>query len=145
MHTIDVTGSDARSDARMPLPAARGPLSAAVSDRLLAAPTTTGVDPTLDSLAARCVSDAGPGPAAATDDDVQLTLTMLYELHYRGLQGVDDRWEWNPALLGVRATLEAAFEAALRALVPADPEPLSADDVVDRLHELTEPSRKPGL
>jgi hypothetical protein len=47
-------------------------------------------------------------------DDVQLSLYLLYELHYRGFREVDERWEWQPQLLGVRATLEAAFEESLR-------------------------------
>lgn len=53
-----------------------------------------------------------PGP----DDDVlygedgALALYCLYELHYRGFRGVDDRWEWEPSLLGLRAGLEARLE-----------------------------------
>ena len=47
------------------------------------------------------------------DEDLQLALYCCYELHYGGLPGVDDRWEWNPWLLGVRAGLERAFEDAL--------------------------------
>ena len=48
------------------------------------------------------------------DDDVQLTLFCLYELHYGGLDGVDDRWEWHPGLIGIRHLLEEPFEAWLR-------------------------------
>jgi hypothetical protein len=43
-------------------------------------------------------------------DDSALALYVLYELHYRGFAGVDDRWEWDPSLLQVRARLEAGFE-----------------------------------
>ncbi len=50
------------------------------------------------------------------DDDVQLTLWLLYALHLHGLPGVDDRWEWHPELLRGTALLEAAFEARLRTL-----------------------------
>jgi Iron-containing redox enzyme len=53
-----------------------------------------------------------------SDEDLQLALYLCYELHYRGFAGVDDRWEWEPSLLALRAELERAFEAALRALVP---------------------------
>ncbi|XAS63621.1 iron-containing redox enzyme family protein [Micrococcaceae bacterium Sec5.8] len=49
------------------------------------------------------------------DDDVQLALFCLYELHYGGLDGVDDRWEWHPGLIGIRHLLEKPFEAWLRA------------------------------
>lgn len=41
--------------------------------------------------------------------DVQLTLYICYELHYRGFAEVDPGWEWNPGLLHLRARLEEAF------------------------------------
>jgi hypothetical protein len=68
-----------------------------------------------------------PAPPVAVadplaDDDLQLALYLCYELHYRGLPGVDEDWEWDPGLLGLRAALEAPFEAALREAVPA-PQP----------------------
>jgi hypothetical protein len=59
------------------------------------------------------------------DEDLQLALYVCYELHYRGLPGVDERWEWAPSLLALRGALEQRFEAALRAAVgdvgPAPP------------------------
>ena len=48
-----------------------------------------------------------------SDEDLQLALYLCYELHYRGLDGVDERWEWEPSLLALRARLEARFEDAL--------------------------------
>ncbi|QYF89145.1 iron-containing redox enzyme family protein [Arthrobacter sp. PAMC25284] len=78
------------------------------------------------------------------DEDIQLALFCLYELHYGGLEGVDDRWEWNPDLIRIRQVLEAPFEAALRSaagqyathidLTPV--EPLRSDDVAAILFEL---------
>jgi hypothetical protein len=53
-----------------------------------------------------------------SDDDLHLALYVCYELHYRGLPGVDDRWEWEPSLLGFRGELEQRFEQALRRAVP---------------------------
>lgn len=54
--------------------------------------------------------------------DLQLALYMCYELHYRGFSGVDPTWEWNPALLQLRAELERAFLAAVRRDVgPVEP------------------------
>ena len=44
--------------------------------------------------------------------DVQLTLYVCYELHYRGFAAVDPGWEWNPGLLHLRARLEDAFLTA---------------------------------
>jgi Iron-containing redox enzyme len=55
----------------------------------------------------------GTDPLA--DEDLQLALYLAYELHYRGLPGVDERWEWSPSLLALRQALEERFEAAVRA------------------------------
>jgi hypothetical protein len=72
----------------------------------------------LDALA-RPAGRLGSAPVGdAGEEDVQLALYLCYELHYRGLPGVDDRWEWAPALLALRAELEQRFEAALRRDVP---------------------------
>jgi heme oxygenase-like protein len=74
----------------------------------------------------------GPSRVPATDptddEDLHLGLYLCYELHYRGLPGVDDRWEWEPSLLALRAGLEARFEAELRRDVPL-PRPRRAIDV----------------
>jgi hypothetical protein len=70
-------------------------------------------------------------------DDVQLALYCAYELHYRGFAGVDDRWEWEPSLLGLRAELERSFEDELaEAIGPLD---THADRVVDDLWALAAP------
>ncbi|MUK00866.1 iron-containing redox enzyme family protein [Vibrio cholerae] len=53
-------------------------------------------------------------PDILHDDDLQLALFCLYELHYSGIDGAGDDWEWNPALIGVRHLIEAAFERRLR-------------------------------
>ncbi|WKU48487.1 iron-containing redox enzyme family protein [Streptomyces sp. VNUA116] len=53
--------------------------------------------------------------ADAYGDDLQLALHLCYELHYRGWEGVDDGWEWDPGLLGLRQVLERRFLDALRA------------------------------
>jgi len=50
-----------------------------------------------------------------TDEDLQICLWVLYELHYRGFDDIDDCWEWSPDCLTVRRTLEERLEAALRA------------------------------
>ncbi|WP_156686461.1 iron-containing redox enzyme family protein [Mycobacterium sp. Marseille-P9652] len=86
------------------LPAAHGPLSTAVR-RALAGPP--GRDP-LTRIGAS-VRDSDPYGL-----DLQLALSMCYELHYRGFAGVDPAWEWNPALLQLRAELEREFLAGVR-------------------------------
>jgi hypothetical protein len=52
------------------------------------------------------------------DDDLQLALYVCYELHYADVAGVDDRWEWAPALLAFRRQLEDQMETGLAHLVP---------------------------
>jgi len=99
----------------MRAPSPRGPLS----ERVLHALTTGDVDAALPEQAART---AAASADLLVDEDVQITLTALYELHYQGLDGVDDRLEWDPTLLRVRAALEDRFEAQLRrdVAVPED-------------------------
>jgi heme oxygenase-like protein len=71
----------------------------------------------LDALT-RPVAPLPAAPPVGGDEDHQLALYLCYELHYRGLPGVDARWEWEPSLLALRAELEARFEADLRRDVP---------------------------
>lgn len=63
------------------------------------------------------------------DEDLQLSLYLCYELNYRGLPGVDERWEWNPSLLHVRAALEQQFEEALLGAVPLSDQATGADEI----------------
>lgn len=86
------------------MPAGCGPLSIAVR-RALTGPAPR--DPFAHVSAS--VRDVDPGSL-----DLQLALYMCYELHYRGFAGVDPTWEWNPALLHLRAELERAFLAGIR-------------------------------
>ena len=119
----------------MPVPLARGPLSA-VLRRVL-----TDAHPSAAFL--RAVQASPPPADVLTDDDVQVTLTMLYELHLQGLRGVDDEWEWNTDLLTARALLEAYLAAALDHLagdVDGNPDTLAADLVA-----LTADDGTPGL
>lgn len=95
------------------IPERRGPISASVLTML-----TGGAVVRPDEVRALVAEVADP----LTDDDLQLALASCYELHYRGLAGVSDRWEWDPDLLAVRALLEDSFERALRRHVPAPPE-----------------------
>ena len=63
-------------------------------------------------------------PDPLVDEDLQLSLYCCYELHYRGLPGVDEAWEWEPSLLEARRSLEQRFELGLEALSGA---PSAAD------------------
>lgn len=81
------------------------------------------------------------------DEDVQITLWLLYELHYGGFDDVDDRWEWSPACLEVRARLELDLEAHLRAATAdATASVLSGSgEIAERLFGLVDDSVSPPL
>jgi len=84
------------------MPAPRGPITESLFERLQGPPAGCFATPAIER------------PHAPLDDeDLQLALYCCYELHYGGLPGVDDRWEWDPGLLELRAALEELFEHAL--------------------------------
>src|SRR3954454_9055009 len=85
-----------------------------------------------------------PPVRAPGEDDLHLTLYLLYELHYRGLPGVDERWEWNSSLVELRTALEAVFEAALRADVPV-PAPCAPEDTDVALRAIGDADDGPAL
>jgi Iron-containing redox enzyme len=76
-------------------------------------------------------------------DDFQLALYICYELHYRGFDGVDEGWEWNPSLLKFRTSLEDRFIAALQAAAPSAG--ISPDQVVEELRSLSETETSPSV
>jgi hypothetical protein len=98
------------------LPPPRGQLSERLFEAL-EGPADTGLDtPVL-------VGSADP----IADEDLQLALYVAYEIHYTGIRGVDEAWEWAPSLLAFRAELERLFEAAVAELVePAAEEELAS-------------------
>jgi hypothetical protein len=94
------------------------------SARVLTLPEARG--PVSETLFAALADEPGDEFRLATaplperpllDDDMQLALFVLYELHYSRIDGVDERWEWNPQLLRARSVLEGTFESALIKLV----------------------------
>jgi hypothetical protein len=70
-----------------------------------------------------------------TDDDAQLALTVCYDLHYDGFEGVDDEWEWEPTLLELRRSLEHAFLERLFDTVGV-PEAERPDNVLPELRAI---------
>ncbi|HWL96849.1 MAG TPA: iron-containing redox enzyme family protein [Nocardioidaceae bacterium] len=102
----------------MRLPSPRGPMSRWCVDAM------TGASPP-DTLDAATVGLAEVDPL--TDDDVQLALWMLYELHYQGFDEVDPALEWEPRLLGARREIERRFEAVLRERTDATVDAVVAD------------------
>jgi hypothetical protein len=102
----------------MKLPAPRGEVSAALIEALSGRAATLPHDPAPDD-----------------DEDLHLALFVCYELAYRGWDGVDERWEWDPELIRLRTALEDRFEADLRALA-GPPERVDPATVPDRLKEI---------
>jgi hypothetical protein len=94
----------------MEFPEPRGPLSSALRTGLLSG----DLPPDTVALAERTAAGSAD---PLLDEDLQLTLAACYELHYRGFDGVDEAWEWDPGLLALRAHLERAHTAALTELV----------------------------
>jgi hypothetical protein len=116
----------------MKLPEPRGSLSGALITALASDPHDLAIGSTADS-----------------EEDLQLSLFVLYELSYRGWDGVSDDWEWHPGLIRVRGALEAAFLTSLRALaepyrdvVPATPD---ATAIARTLTEMTSADDGPSL
>ena len=89
------------------LPQPRGPLSEQLFEALEGPPHARLAAPGLID------SDDPIG-----DEDLQLALYVSYELHYSGIRGVDESWEWSPSLLSFRGALERPFEEGVAELVP---------------------------
>ena len=126
----------------MKLPSPRGPLSLAVTEVLSAPSRTTGGGDL--ATTARFAIDRSVDLLA--DDDVQLALYVMYELFYRGFEGVDDDREWDPDVLAARGVVERAMEDHLseRVQVPQDVTP-DRSAVAAALFALTAPGPGPSV
>ena len=113
----------------MLLPEPCGPLSGALTRALRA-----------DSALFPVPEVAPPDPLG--DDDLQLALWTCLELHYRGFDEVDDRREWDPAVIRLRRALEDQLLDALRRDVPV---PTGSDSVPETLRELVDDDDGPPL
>jgi Iron-containing redox enzyme len=111
------------------LPRARGPFSGAI----------------LELVGGGEVDDHRPSSPEDPlgDDDLHLALYLCYELHYRGLPGVDDDREWDPGILGFRQRLEALFETELRRVVEI--ENVEAADIAKTLVAIAAPPEGDSL
>jgi hypothetical protein len=125
----------------MQLPLPRGPLSAGVLDAL-----SGRTDLAVDELV-HLAWDLSHGVDPVSDDDMHLTLWVMYELHYLGFDDVADSWEWDPGLIRVRRELESVFEAELRRRTDDHVTRAMAGegDVATRLFELTESFDGPSV
>ncbi|WP_395312141.1 iron-containing redox enzyme family protein [Mycobacterium sp. AMU20-3851] len=97
------------------LPAAAGPVSAAVTAHLAGR--------------VQDLTRVRPGAADPLGLDIQLTLYVCYELTYRGFAGVDPSFEWDADLIGLRGRLERVFLDQLHERVPTVPVASAADEM----------------
>jgi hypothetical protein len=116
----------------MNVPSPRGPLSHHVATSLLTA-TTSSTPP-------RRPSETDP----LTDDDLQIALFMLYELHYQGFDDVPADMEWEPRLIELRNQLEDVFLAALTQQVPMPSVP-TLEGLAEFLFEMAATADGPDL
>jgi Iron-containing redox enzyme len=116
---------------RPALPSPRGPLSEELIVSLRGGPVIA--------------EPLSRGSGGVFGEDHQLALYVLYELHYRGFQDVDDRLEWDPSLLRLRAALEADFEARLREEIPSLEQPIDPKRIGSLVTELIEADDGPEL
>ena len=117
------------------LPRPRGPMSAHLLERLRLAPHAIPV-PTAPHRPADPLGD----------EDLQLALYVLYELHYRGFAGVHDEWEWNASLLGLRCQLEDELEAGVTAVLgPPESVDMAAEHMDLALREIVDADDAPSL
>jgi hypothetical protein len=98
----------------MKIPEPRGPISSTLFTALAHVPGSDEGAAAVEALRLLATPPAAASTDLVGDDDVQLALFCLYELHYSGLVGVSDEWEWEPGLIQVRRLLERPFEVALR-------------------------------
>lgn len=129
---MDVGGASATSIGGMRLPRSRGALSTWLVELLRTAPTGSGGSP------------LPPAPVSDGPDDEAIALWTIHELHYRGFEDVDDRWEWHPGTMAVRQTLESTLELGLRERHAAADVPRS-DDLVADLQALVAADSGPSL
>jgi hypothetical protein len=116
---------------RPALPSPRGPLSEELIVSLRGGPAIA--------------EPLSRGSGGVFGEDHQLALYVLYELHYRGFQDVDDRLEWDPSLLRLRAALEADFEARLREEIPSLEQPIDPKRIGSLVTELIAADDGPEL
>ena len=116
----------------MARPEPRGPLSATLTRCLPRRGAELPADPPIEAT------------DALLDDDLQLALFLCHELHYGGLEGVPDSWEWEPSFVAFRSLLERAMLARLIEEV-GPPEPLAPESVPEAIFALVAGDGTPPL
>ena len=112
----------------MQFPRPRGPLSEHLLEHLTRPP--------------HAFTSPQPSGNPLSGNDFHLTLFLCFEMHYGGLDGISDGWEWEPSLIAFRRSLEERFEAALvEKVAPVGP----VADVASELRTLADDDTGPSL
>lgn len=114
------------------LPAPRGPITEHLLDHLTRP---------LHEVSRLPLIDVDP----LSDPDAALALYLCYELHYLGLPGVDEGWEWEPSLLRERHRLEHELEHSLLQVAGPVLIGLTVEATVEELLELSTTESGPSL
>jgi hypothetical protein len=123
---------------------ARGPVSSRLLDALRS--PASDADTALEGFVDAVTRATDATDDIVRDDDLQLTLFVLYGLAYGSVVDADDEWEWHPTLIAARRIIERRFEAELRARVPLPELPTADAESVSRaLFELTSADSGPSL
>jgi hypothetical protein len=109
----------------------------------IAGPITEGLFPYLAGERDNLRSFEVPAEPLA-DRDLQLALYAANELHYGGIEGVDDELEWDPAVTALRRKLEDAMLEELRAACDAERD-VDPDDIPRITFELIAHDDSPPL
>ena len=137
---MTITDVEAPSDVRA---RARGPVSALLLDLLRRADPAA---PFGDSLIEATRRSVAASRDVAADEDLQLSLFLLYAGAYGSLDWIDPEWEWHAGLLEVRTAIESAFETELRRTVtPPELPSADAESIASALFSLTAPTPGPSL
>lgn len=128
------TGFRSRPEARYapPLPAPGGPLSSLVLKTIAAPPGKFKLGHQ-DAETLRQMGQRMDDPLS--DHDLQLSLSLCYELHYLSFRGVETAWEWDPGLLGLRAEFEQLFIRGIGHAIGFEPD-VRPDELGSRLLSL---------
>ncbi|WP_051297587.1 iron-containing redox enzyme family protein [Brevibacterium album] len=123
-------------------PESRGPLSA----ELIALLSSDGEPAGADAVRTAAHASAAASADVLRDEDLQLSLFLLYQLHYGPEEWVRGDREWHPGLLAARAVLERALEDELRARIAPPAElPGSGAALADLLFSMTADAARPTL
>lgn len=96
------------------VPNPRGPISTQVSELIKG------------SVLSESPIAPGPDRDVVEDEDVQIALFMIYELHYHGFDDAMPEAEWDPAIFSIRTRLERVFLLNVKDRVPTSALPSPA-------------------